>query len=162
MNTNGYKLAITSSKGDEIIISTMGADTENKTGKSILTASYKSDTVNNNATSRGNDIRTEIVIVGEITEHNKDDICKLAEWANCDNDDLFYRKIKLNVYKSSKSPSPIRTYEVEEMFVLDYTEGFNINTEHAPSNIGSSTDSGIYELVLVQRDGNYKKKVYAD
>lgn len=161
-NTLGYKLSITDSKGGEIIISTLDEDTAGETGKNILAASYKSDTVNNNATSRGNDIRTEIIVIGEITEDNKDNICKLAEWANSNDDSLYYRKVNLKIYKSDTAPTPIRTYDVEEMFVLDYTEGFNLLTERDPGNIGSSTDSGRYELVLVQRDGKYRKKVFAD
>lgn len=54
----------------------------------------------------------------------------------------------------------LRSYEIENMFIIDYTEGYEIPTENFPSeNLNGENDNGLFELYLVQKNGNYDQYI---
>lgn len=151
----GYRITITDSKGGEIVLSSMKADLTGK--EDIISASYKSNTLNDDSMARSNDVRAEIKIIGRITKENIKNTCELAKWSNETNTDLLYRKVKLTVYTSTDSSIILRNYEISEMFVLDYEEAFDIPADGTPESIEvkKENDNGIFAMYLAQKSGNY-------
>lgn len=157
----GYELTVTDSKGTEIKLTSM--DEQHGGREDIICASYKSNTLNDDSIARSNDVRAEIKIIGRITAENKDTTCELANWSKEKDSSLIYRKVKLTTYPSPSNPTLLRNYELENMFVLDYTESFDMPTENMPenvkSNISSENDNGLFELYLVQKNGAYSQYI---
>lgn len=154
----GYRLTITDSKGGEIVLSSMENECQGK--GDIIAASYKSNTLNDDAIARSNDVRAEIRVIGRITKENKKATCDVANWSKETDSDLIYRKVKLEAYVSTSSSEMLRSYEIENMFVIDYTEGYEIPTENFPSeNLNGENDNGLFELYLVQKNGNYDQYI---
>lgn len=161
----GYDLKITDNKGNEIVLSSMEGKCDGK--QDIIAASYTSNTINNEAVSRSNDVRAEIKIIGRITRENKAMTCNVANWAKETNTDLTYRTVTLTVYPTTTSSATdiLRNYEIKNMFVLDYTECFEMTTENLDSwkgDISTEDDNGIFELYLVQKNGNYDQYIEAE
>ena len=150
----GYQVTITDSKGDTIVLSSMENEHEGK--EDIICASYKSNTLNDESIAHSNDVRAEMRIIGRITVENKKSTCELANWAKETDSNRIYRTVKLVVRESTSSSADIlRSYEIKNMFILDYTEGYEISTENLPGELKSENDNGLFELYLVQKNGNY-------
>lgn len=152
----GYEVIITDSKGSEIKLDSMKKENNGK--GDIIGASYKSNTLNDDSMSRSNDVRAEIKIIGRITKYNFQNTCELAKWSNESNPDLVYRKIKLIIHPTSSDTSILRSYEISEMFVLDYEEYFelledSINIDY--NDYKKENDNGLFVMYLAQRSGNY-------
>lgn len=156
----GYRLTVTDSKGNEILLSSMKKDTEeSERSGDIFGASYKSNTINDEALSRSNDVRAEITVNGIISSANKAETCKLASWAKETDSDLVYRTVKLETYTATdENATLLRSYEIKDMFVLDYTEKFS-DLKNDAAKDGSC---GTFELYVVQKKGNYKQYIEAD
>ena len=152
----GYRLTITDSKNNSIFLSSMKEDTkENGRIGDITMASYKSNTLNDDTLSRSNDVRAEIKIYGVITNENKDITCSVASWAKETDTELIYRKVKLVAYSSTDPNAKLlRSYEIENMFVLDYEETFKDD----PNN-GGDGSSGVFVLYVVQKKGNFTQYI---
>ena len=153
----GYELTVTDSKGTEIKLTSM--DGEHGGREDIICASYKSTTLNDDSIARSNDVRAEIKIIGRITAENKDTTCELANWSKEKDSSLIYRKVILTIYPSTDNPILLRNYELENMFVLDYTESFEMPTENFSKQINSENDNGLFELYLVQKNGAYSQYI---
>ncbi len=153
----GYELTITDGKGGEITLSSLKGKHEGR--GDIICASYKSNTLNDDSIARSNDVRAEIKIIGRITEGNKDTTCELAKWSIETDSSLIYRKVILTIYPSTDNPILLRNYELENMFVLDYTESFDMPTENFSKQINSENDDGLFELYLVQKNGAYSQYI---
>lgn len=149
----GYELTITDSKGTEIKLSSKDGEED------IICAFYKSNTLNDSAIARSNDVRAEIRIIGKITAGNKDRTCELANWSKEKNSSLIYRKVKLTMYPSTSNSELLRNYELENMFVLDYMESFEMPTENFPKGTNLGNDNGLFELYLVQKNGSYSQYI---
>ena len=153
----GYRLTITDSVGNEIYLSSMKNDT-NANGRAgdIIAASYKSNTINDEALSRSNDVRAEIKVRGRISEENKEDTCKLALWSKEDNSQLIYRNVKLDIYTATDDgANKLRSYEIANMFVLDYSEEFT-NTD---AKLNNEETIGYFDMYIVQKKGNYSQYI---
>lgn len=155
----GYELKITDSKGGEISLSSIKKTQNGK--EEILSALYKSNTLNDEAMSRSNVVRAEMRVIGRITKENKKTVCDIANWAKETDENLIYRKVKLVTRPSSSSSEVLRSYEIENMFVLDYTESFDCPTENS-GTVSQQDDNGLFELYLVQKDGNYDQFIEAE
>lgn len=149
----GYDLIVTDSKGGEIKLSSMKDEHEGK--EDIICVSFKSNTLNDEAIARSNDVRAEIKIVGRITIENKKKTCDLAKWSTDTDPTLIYRTVKLITHPSTSDTSILRSYEIQNMFVLDYTEGFEFPMESLTYDIDKENDNGLFEIYLVQKDGSY-------
>lgn len=150
----GYRLTITDENGGEIFLSSMLADRDDKRPADIIKASYKLNTIDDTALSRSNEARAEIKVSGIISEFNAKETCKLASWAKETNSDLIYRKVKLVTYANTDANAKmLRSYEIEQMFVLDYTETFS---DSSKNDEGSS---GQFELYVVQKKGNHSQYI---
>lgn len=156
----GYQLTITDSKGGEIFLSSKDNEYDGK--PDIISVSYKSNTLNDDAKARANDIRAEIVVIGRITDGNKKKTCDVANWAKEKDSSLIYRKVKLVTYPTTSDPKVLRSYEIENMFVLDYTESFDRPTESFNGEIDKENDNGLFELYIVQKDGNYNQFIESE
>ena len=157
----GYTLTITDANGSVIeLASKEGVGT----GDDILSASFKSNTLNNDVTSRANDVRAEIKIIGKISESSYKDTTELAKWSNTSDSKLQYRTIKLKIYTTNSCDILLRSYEIEEMFVLDYDEIFDHessgNSELA--NIKADNTAGLFILHAVKRNGPYNLYVESE
>lgn len=156
----GYELTITDSSGQEIKLSSFKGG---YTGEpDIINASYKSNTLKDEALSRSNDVRAEIQICGKITKENKAETNKLAAWAIDSNSETIYRTVKLIVHPTTSDPNVLRSYEIEHMFVLDYDECFDCNNGLEDIDSGSmneTNDCGIFKLFVVQKSGNYTQYI---
>ena len=150
----GYILTITDANGSVIELASKEGDSQNY---DILSASFKSNTLDDNAKSRANNVRAEIKVIGKITEYNYKITNELANWANARNDELQYRTIELKIYSTTTGSKLLRRYEIKEMFILDYDEIFDHersgNSEFA--NIEADNTSGLFILHAVQRIGQY-------
>lgn len=158
----GYELTITDLKGGTIVLSSMKEGHQGK--EDIMAVSYKSNTLNDDTIARSNDVRAEIRVIGRITVENKKATCDVANWSKENNSDLIYRTVKLLTYESTSSNAKmLRTYEIKSMFVLDYTEGYEIPTENFPTDkLEGENDNGLFELYLVQKNGNYDQFIEAE
>jgi len=156
----GYKLSIKNSAGDEISLSTaVEKGQANELGSPDITeARFKMNTLDNSVVARASSVRAELMISGNITENNKEKILKLALWATDDNPKTIYRSVELIVYSDQYCQGEVlRTYNISNMFVVDYTEEFtNIDSGHV-----KDADLGAFKLFIVQRDGNTQKKISA-
>ena len=151
----GYRLTITDNNGSEIFLSSMLVDRDDKRPDDIINASYKLNTIDNDALSRSNEARAEITISGIISELNTKETCKLASWAKETNSDLIYRKVKLVIYANTdENAKMLRSYEIEQMFVLDYKETFCNSSED-----NKEGSSGQFELYVVQKKGNHSQYI---
>lgn len=156
----GYELTITDSKGNKIELASRKGKNEGR--EDILCASYKSNTLNDDAMARSNDVRAEVRIIGRITKENKAATCDIANWSKEDDSSLIYRTVNLVLYPSTSDPEIIRNYEIKNMFVIDYTEGFEIPTENLPDGLKQENDNGLFELYLVQKSGAYDQFIEAE
>ncbi len=157
----GYELVITDSKNTEITLSSMSDGHEGK--EDIICVSYMSNTLNDDAIARSNDVRAEIKIIGRITKENKKQTCELANWSKETNSELIYRTIKLITHPSSSDSSILRSYEIKNMFVLDYTEGFEMPIGSlSEEQIKGENDNGLFEIYLVQKNGKYDQFIEAE
>lgn len=147
----GYRLTIVDSKGNEIFLSSMKADLEESSRRpDISSAKYVSNTLKDDVLSRSKDFRAEIKVKGIITEENKTETCKVTCWSKETDSELEYRKVKLVVYTAEDSNAKIlRSYEIESMFVLDYSESFHEQDDSV----------GTFELYLVQKSGTFKQYI---
>lgn len=150
----GYEVTITDSKGGEIKLSSM--ETEGKGKGDIIGASFKSNTINDDSMSRSNDVRAEVKLVGRITTDNYKEICKLAVWSNETVSDLQYRKVKLVIHPTSEDSTVIRSYEIAQMFVLDYEESFEMPVEYLAEDSSKEVDNGVFVMYLAQKSGKYE------
>ncbi|MBQ7008834.1 MAG: hypothetical protein IJN05_06415 [Ruminococcus sp.] len=151
----GYRLTITDENGGAIFLSSMREDCQEdgRVGE-IVKAFYKTNTIDDNVLSKSNDSRAEIIVKGRITEFNKEETCKLASWSIETDSNLIYRTVKLVTYTSTdKNAKMLRSYEIEQMFVLDYTEEFNNSSDD------NEASSGNFELYVVQKKGNHSQYI---
>ncbi len=159
----GYELTISDGNGQEIRLSSLkGGYTGDP---DIISASYKSNTLKDEALSRSNDVRAEIKICGRITEENKTETNKLAAWAIDSKKETIYRTVKLVVHPTQTDSTVLRSYEVERMFVLDYDESYGCNTgleNTNPTGEEENNDCGFFKLFVVQKSGDYTQYIESE
>ena len=144
----GYQLKITSG-GETIELSTK----EQQGMADITKLSFKVNTIDRQTRNRSDNVRTEIVLEGVVTKENREKTKGLTKWALDADRTTLYRSVTLVVYEAENCTGDVlRRYQIDNMFVIDYDEFFNA---------GSNADKGEFTMIIAQRDGSYKKDVFA-
>lgn len=143
----GYQLVVSGS--DKIELSTEAKKKEGQGLAEIERAEFKMNTIDDNTRNHADSVRAEIKICGPITADNRELTNKLAKWAMDSDKSTLYRDVTLTVYEGENCTGKVlRRYEIQSMFVIDYTESFK------------NDDSGTYELFIAQKEGKYKQEVF--
>lgn len=139
-STVGYKIKITG--GSEVIeLTTVGSP------GSLKSVTFKMNTLDDHSRNRASDIRCEIVLEGSIQADTLDATVSLAKWSMDANAKSIYRSVELEIYEDAECTGKLlRRYEVDDMFVLDYSEKF-----------GESTENGTFTLFIAQKEGAAEK-----
>lgn len=145
----GFKMNIVSSTGDveEITFDNY-----------IKSVKFKMNTINDNMLNHDQNIRAELVVVGELSSKSKTLTKKLAQWAmTCEASEV-YRDVKIEVFNgTSNSAEKLRTYEIKEMFVLDYEEF--VGESDVKDESGTAQEEGKFVMFLAQNKANSNRMV---
>lgn len=104
------------------------------------------DTMNDDAQKKSNAILARMTVKGKIEASINDALIKISEWTRDLKEATTYRKVTLTV-KSDNSGVILRTYEIPDMFVCDYSEVYG-----APEN----EDGTYFVLKLTQKENQLK------
>ena len=97
------------------------------------------DTHDNSTQKKSSSLLARMTIQGNITSSINDSLIKISQWARDLKKETTYRKVTL-VIKEDKAGVILRTYEIPDMFVCDYSEIY-----HTPKE---GTDSEPFQFVL--------------
>lgn len=137
-----YKFTITADGAPEIKI---GFDNDD----SVKSVKVEIDTLDNNVSQKSSAMLARITIKGEITENNSGELTKIFEWSKDFKKATTYRKIKIE--SQALEDSPTRIYELDQVFVCDYSESFGVTKEGADGG----TQRPEFELKLTQFQNNW-------
>lgn len=152
----GYNIKIATEGESEVIELT---NIEGEGEPSILAVTFSMNTLDNNVQNRADAVRCEMVIDGTITVGNKVNTAKLLTWSRDNNKKTKYRNIEINVINSNSKDGGdgLRTYRVENMFVIDYKESFGRTLD----NIITDEDQGYFRIFIAQQNGNHPINTYS-
>lgn len=133
-----YAFTITSSEGEEIKIGYEGED------DSVQGISVCIDTLDNNVSQKSSAMLARVTINGAVTDSNRDSLKSIFDWSKEIAKANAYRKITIEC-KGPELNTP-RTYELDQVFVCDYSETAGVvkEGEHA------GTQRLTYEIRLTQ------------
>lgn len=118
----------------------------NKHDQNIRYVKIKLDTLHDDTLDKSGAMLAKIEVSGDINDPVNESLLQLFDWAKDFNKKTTYRKVTINVIEEEH---PFRTYEFEEVFVVDYTEEYN--SEAAGDKGGSFT------LSMSQKENELKK-----
>lgn len=136
----GYEIKITRSGSDDIILATLG-DGNNLIDK----VAFRKKSLDNTG-NRGNVKYCEFEITGVLNKETKNVLKQVADWALDMNKDTIYRQVDIVIAEGDNEDSinnKYRTYQFENMCVLDYEELFDKNQEMG--------EDGFFTLLLGQK-----------
>ncbi len=142
-----YNVKITSDKADEIEIGKSDKEEERNliTGIEILM-----DTVNDDVRQKSPAMLAKITIRGQISDIINSELMGLFNWSKELDESKWYRKLEMQVKTSDDVV--LRTYEFENVFVVDYLESYTTEGEQ-----DSTSSKEHFELKLTQKENNFKK-----
>ena len=106
------------------------------------------DTLNNDTQKKSNALLARMTIQGKIDSSINDRLIKISEWARDLKNESTYRKVTLTVKEDPVTV--LRTYEIPDMFVCDYSE-----TYRSPKD--ENGDGSFFELNLTQKENKLKE-----
>ena len=112
----------------------------------IYFADVSLDTLNNDAQKKSNALLARMSIQGKIEASINDALIKISEWTRDFKEATTYRKVTLTI-KSDETGVILRTYEIPDMFVCDYSEVYS-----APED----EDGTFFALKLTQKENQLK------
>jgi len=134
-----YDIAITSGD-DEIVIGLEPAQ------KGFITAiTVKLDTVDDNVSDKSASMLAKIDIKGRMEEEITPQLIKLYDWAREESQAKCYRKLVIHIKDDSFKIR--RTFEFENVFVVDYFEEYHSDGE----NDGENKKPSQFILSLTQK-----------
>ena len=119
--------------------------TENKNNQGIKSVEFIFDS-EDSTKDRSIDAIVGLKISGEISELDKKETLELGKWALCTEGKGIYRKV--NVIITNEEENILREYNFSSMFVVDYTEKFELT-------------GGTYTLILRQRPKDINIEIFA-
>lgn len=142
-----YAFTITSPEAGEIKI---GFDDD-----SVKSINVSIDTLDDNVTQKSSAMLARIRIVGDITPNNSKALSEIFKWSVDFKRASTYREIKIES-RGLEDDIP-RTYEMDKVFVCDYSEFFGINKEGS----GAGEQRPCFELKLTQFQNQWEGvKIY--
>ena len=145
-----YSVKITSEDGEIIEIGKDGVEEESSL---ITDLTVHLDTIDNDSRQKSQAMLAKIILKGSIDEIIKNETRQLFNWAKSLEKSKWYRSLVITVREDMGS-QPFRTYQFENVFVVDYLEIYK--TESALSESSSDADKDHFELYLTQKEGNFK------
>ncbi|MFI3211156.1 MAG: hypothetical protein R3Y64_08955 [Peptostreptococcaceae bacterium] len=107
----------------------------------IKNIQFKSDTIDTYPMDRTGNIVNKIDIEGEIVKENQEMTKKLIDWSFAKTKSEIYREVEIVAYDAD---DVIRRYQLDTVFVMDYTEKFD-------------QTNATYKLEISQRQANLDK-----
>lgn len=139
-----YSVKITSEEGEVI---EFGTDSAEETGL-ITDVKIHLDTIKENVSEKAMGMLAKITIKGKILESKdvKKKYIDLFNWSKSLNRNQWYRSIVIKAYVD-KEQKPYRTYQFDNVFVVDYVEEYSASTK---DDVGKDS----FELFLTQKENN--------
>lgn len=135
-----YAFTITSPEAEEIKI---GYDDD-----SVQSINVSLDTLDDNVTQKSTAMVARISIRGAITPGNSKALTEIFKWAKDFKRATTYREIKIES-RGLEDDTP-RTYEMDKVFICDYSEFFGISKEG--DKVGDARPSFEMKLTQFQND----------
>ena len=139
-----FSIKITSEDGEVIEIGKDGVEEEKDLIKDIT---LHMDTVNEDSRNKSNAMLAKIQIIGAIDKQIGDELLNLFNWSKELEEKKWYRTIEIKV-KSSMS-SVFRTYIFPKVFIVDYLEFYQTESE-----TNRMVDQ--FQLSLNQKENTFK------
>ena len=114
---------------------------EIKEDNTINFADVSIDTINDDTQKKSNAVLARMTLQGKIEPSINDALMKISEWARDLKNESTYRKVTLTI--KDGADSILRTYEIPDMFVCDYSEVYG-----DPDN----EDGTFFSLKLTQKE----------
>ena len=142
-----YSIKITSQEGEVIEI---GTDGEKETGL-ITDVKIHLDTINDNVSEKAMGMLAKIAIKGLISNDAsvKKKYIDMFNWSKSLSKNQWYRTIVIKSYVDENHEDVYRTYQFDNVFVVDYIEEYFATTKD-----GAPKDH--FELYLTQKENNLK------
>lgn len=118
---------------------------EIKEENTIYFADVSIDTINDDTQKKSNAILARMTLQGKIDPSINDALMKISEWARDLKNETTYRKVTLTI--KDAEDSILRTYEIPDMFVCDYSEVYG-----DPDNENGT----FFSLKLTQKENQLK------
>ncbi|MBR6012745.1 MAG: hypothetical protein IK062_03055 [Selenomonadaceae bacterium] len=142
-----YSIKITSEDGEVIEI---GNDSSDETGL-ITDVKIHLDTVKNDVSEKAMGMLAKITVKGIISneESIKKKYIDLFNWSKSLSKNQWYRTILIKSYIDEDHEDVYRTYQFDNVFVVDYIEEYSATTKEADGK-------DHFELYLTQKENNLK------
>ena len=140
-----YSVKITSEEGEII---EFGTDNTEENGL-ITDVKIHFDTTNNDVSKKAMGMLEKITIKGKIldSESVKKKYIDLFNWSKSLSKNQWYRSIVIKAYVGEDQDEVYRTYQFDNVFVVDYVEEYSSSTK-------DDTGKDHFELFLTQKENN--------
>lgn len=145
-----YSVKITSEDGEVIEIGKEGIEGE----KNLITDfSVHMDTIDNDSRQKSMAMLAKITLKGSIDEIISGEIIGLFNWAKALEKNKWYRSLEVKVKIDMNET--FRTYQFDNVFVVDYLEVYKTESAQGDSS-ATNADKDHFELYLTQKESNFK------